>query len=542
MNTVLAATLLLLAPQGGKIVNPNLEGQKEATEAKQLAGFLHSTNKLNVANNWTTLDHPTLNGKPQSILIVTRYGQPREDAAPIGVWYNAGKWTIFNQDKSPMKSGQKFVVEVFEKNKFAFEHRFNGSGNYSSPIREYDLPKQKGYGLFVTPVYSDSAVYNINPCASWFDGKTWTVYQANQAPLDPGASFHVVYAKAYQAGKFDDGEENGVDSPNEFRLDLPFTNGQGEVLLSVGPTYLQVNDASIEDPFSVAWFGTGWKIATWEEDIIPEGSGFYVRIAGKLPLEALTTTEGSLTQAESYRLTCIGFRCIKETADDILERDGKGDEIVLLFDRAIDDGKSDPKPLPFLQTAFFGDVNRPDANLWIQAGSRGSTGGIKAGDSFPENFQVAPTGASGSLPMVIWEGRLQEGGPATVVVPAVFEQDSTGTSLNRRLYPGIALRAGAEERGMSALGALVPYIARNDRGDYAVGIRRFSVRRRVNNRKTIQRTGFSSPLTRIYLNRGNAAQLATAQGAFGIGTFAIKQGTEATDKGAYEVFYRIERI
>lgn len=542
MNTVLAATLLLLAPQGGKIINPSLEGQKEATEAKQLAGFLHSTNKLNVANNWTTLDHPTLNGKPQSILIVTRYGQPREDAAPIGVWYNAGKWTIFNQDKSPMKSGQKFVVEVFEKNKFAFEHRFNGAGNYTSPIREFELPKQKGYGLFVTPAYTDSAVYNINPCASWFDGKTWTVYQANRVPIDPGASFHVVYTKAYQAGKFDDGEENGVDSPNEFRLDLPFTNGQGEVLLSVGPTYLQVNDASIEDPFSVSWFGTGWQIATWEDDIIPEGSGFYVRVAGKLPLEAMTMMEGTLTQAESYRLTCLGFRCIKETTDDLLERDGKGDEIILLFDRAIDDGKNDPKPLPFLQTSFFGDVNRPDANLWIQAGSRGSTGGLKAGDSFPASIEVAPGGTGGSLPKVIWEGQLQEGGPATVVVPAVFEQDSTGSPLYRLLFPGIATRAGAVDLGTEALGRGVNYSVRRDSGDMAVGTRQFAARIRVGRRYYTRRSGLRAYLKRIYLNRSNAATLAAAQGPLGVGTFAIQQGTDRDDKGAYEVFYRIERI
>ncbi len=541
MNTVLAATLLLLAPQGGKILNPGLDAQKEAVEAKQLAGYLHTANKLNVSNNWTTLDHPSLNGKPQSILIVTRYGQPKEDAAPIGVWYNAGKWTIFNQDRSPMKNGQKFVVEVFERNKFAFEHRFNGVGNYTSPITEFALPKQKGYGLFVTPVYSDSAVYNVNPCASWFDGKNWAVYQANQAPLDAGASFHVVYTKAYQAGKFDDGAENGIDSPNEFRLDLPFTNGQGEVLLSVGPTYLQQNDASIEAPFSVSWFGTGWRIATWEDDIIPEGSGFYVRVAGRLPLGAATMMEGTLTQVESYRLTCLGFRCLKETADDLLERDGKGDEIVLLFDRAIDSGKGDPKPLPLLETAFFGDVNRQDPGQWIQAGSRSDKGGIRTGDSYPATIQVAPGGMDGNLPKVIWEGQLQQDGPATIIVPAVFERDSTGSWVNRRMYEGIAIRAGAEENGTSALDKYLTFATRRGDGDVAIGIRTFRMRSRIT-RIRLAGTGYRAILNRIYLNRANAATLSTAQGPLGVGTFSIRQGSENDDKGAYDVFYKIERI
>src|SRR5437762_6651945 len=85
----------------------------------------------------------------------------------------------------------------------------------------------------------------------------------------------------------------------------------------------------------------------------------------------------------TYRVKINGFRVIQETYDDLLERDGKRDEVQIsvittLLDK---DGKLIGVPSE-KTTPIMGDTNRL-ANR-IQAGSASSLGGLRTGDSFPD--------------------------------------------------------------------------------------------------------------------------------------------------------------
>ena len=65
--------------------------------------FVHVATAANIDSNWTTIDHPLTNGNPNAIILVTPNWNPggvggTYDNHPIGVFYTAGKWTIFNQD------------------------------------------------------------------------------------------------------------------------------------------------------------------------------------------------------------------------------------------------------------------------------------------------------------------------------------------------------------------------------------------------------------------------------------------------------------
>jgi hypothetical protein len=65
----------------------------------------------------TEINNPLINGNESAILIVTQHFQNSTEVyneASIGVWYNpvAGRWNIFNQDKSPMPVGAAFNVLV----------------------------------------------------------------------------------------------------------------------------------------------------------------------------------------------------------------------------------------------------------------------------------------------------------------------------------------------------------------------------------------------------------------------------------------------
>jgi len=83
--------------------------------------FTHTATIANSSFNWTTLDHPKLNGNPHALVFVTHNWNPGgglggvyNDQA-IGVWYwdSAGRWAIFNQNTDiDMPAGAVFNVLV----------------------------------------------------------------------------------------------------------------------------------------------------------------------------------------------------------------------------------------------------------------------------------------------------------------------------------------------------------------------------------------------------------------------------------------------
>lgn len=128
-----------------------------------------------------------------------------------------------------------------------------------------------------------------------------------------------------------------------------------------------------------------------------------------------------------YRFTINGIHVNRESWDTALQTDGKGDEIFVLVDlRQLSVGGSPVGPVTQIATAVYGDTNGFPAR--IKAGSRSSQGGIRTGDNIPEGLAPwfryeAPQ--RNRLPLLVWEGTLTEGRDGVLIVPAIWEQDST---------------------------------------------------------------------------------------------------------------------
>lgn len=132
--------------------------------------------------------------------------------------------------------------------------------------------------------------------------------------------------------------------------------------------------------------------------------------------------------ADYYRVVAKGFICNRETNDDMLERDGKRDEIYLASTSVLIDanGYSMPQTSVKNRTRTMGDVNgRAKEERRCMAGSAvGSLGGIQTGDNVPD---VEPwknnANASGDLlPFVLWEGDLSDG-KSVMITPTIMEYD-----------------------------------------------------------------------------------------------------------------------
>lgn len=58
--------------------------------------------------NTCPVDHPATNGKSNEVVFASQYWTGAYNAHPIGVWYSADKWHVFNEDEAPMPVNARF--------------------------------------------------------------------------------------------------------------------------------------------------------------------------------------------------------------------------------------------------------------------------------------------------------------------------------------------------------------------------------------------------------------------------------------------------
>ncbi|MBK6598037.1 MAG: hypothetical protein IPG25_09190 [Proteobacteria bacterium] len=130
--------------------------------------------------------------------------------------------------------------------------------------------------------------------------------------------------------------------------------------------------------------------------------------------------------ADKYMVTITGLRAYQASADDMLSRDGVGDEVyAAAYVRSYDRHTGQLAAVETHISAVHGDVNKFGAQR-LQAGTRSATGGIRDGDMIPDGGFIAmrsvPAQAS-TFPMRIFEGTLVDGGTALLISPSLWEQD-----------------------------------------------------------------------------------------------------------------------
>jgi len=98
-------------------------------------------------------------------------------------------------------------------------------------------------------------------------------------------------------------------------------------------------------------------------------------------------------QSGRLRISFVGFDCYRETWDDILHSDGKGDEVYFNFGFSLADKNGNSKLAYEKRTPVYGDATKPAFNNRINVGSwvdvfGNNRGGIKAGDTYRCNDVV----------------------------------------------------------------------------------------------------------------------------------------------------------
>lgn len=135
-----------------------------------------------------------------------------------------------------------------------------------------------------------------------------------------------------------------------------------------------------------------------------------------------------------YQLVAREFVVLRQTVDDSLERDGAGDEIQIRLTTLNVDRDGNFLSDTSIRSGSFGAPDHNDfAAGTAEAGwsAEQRIGGLKTGDVYPPRPREIQH--NGDLPMVLWEGTLEMGGPSVVLVPTIWELDGTaGQAANRR--------------------------------------------------------------------------------------------------------------
>jgi len=264
---------------------------------------------------------------------------------------------------------------------------------------------------------------------------------------------------------------------------------------------------------------------------------------------ALTTmllfTLSSWSQTGRVRISFAGFDCIRETWDDILNTDGKGDEVYFTFSFLLGDKNGNTKLNYEKRTPVYGDATGQFSNR-ISVGScvdmfNNNKGGIKAGDNYRTSLLL------GEYDMT--------NGDILTVIPTGWEQDpiadnqasfsstiqSIGYSINQKIAPlaigiGIltmdptAIILGASQLGMPKLKAGGEQGELGKPGTRPIGMEKY---------------GDFSPKF-LAITTPNLAFLSNSDMGFGKGVIAVHYDETAVgnlrDHGIYTILIKIEFV
>jgi hypothetical protein len=254
-------------------------------------------------------------------------------------------------------------------------------------------------------------------------------------------------------------------------------------------------------------------------------------------------------QAGRVKISFAGFKCLKETADDILHLDGKADEVFLRFYFTLADKSGNTKLKYSNQTDVYGDNYGPFGNR-VNAGSAvdlfgNLRGGIKAGDNYYCNNVIGEYDlAAGDVLTVvptIWEwdpGTGYESSFDATIDGAYTVINQKASALSNQRFPtgGLLGISGTDILGLMLL----------DGGSFLSLKAAFGITGALTPKPRpigITTTGDYSPKA-VLLNANVMQQVAGSNFGYGAGVIPVQYNEEALgntrDHGNYIVLLKVE--
>jgi hypothetical protein len=354
-----------------------------------------------------------------------------------------------------------------------------------------------------------------------------------------------------------------VTAKGKGTIKYTFTRSDG----AVGPTFTLFFDGSVATQtvtntwtLSVASY-TGWQtLKAWASNEVESGRAYF-----KLNCQGAQTPQTPqpprqqpkqppAQQAHArFRVTINGFIADRQTADDILERDGRGDEVFFLAQARLTEGGRSLRDSGLLRSRVMGDANgRSDR---VNAGSSPpnliapTTGGLRTGDTFPSStpWRLATAPTADRAPMLLFDGDLASGQTLTIV-PTFWEWDGPDdllTAVGRAFNPVLDFGARSVMPAPMPTGLLGQILGVAEEGiGSEVRVRRGIFGDPHDRPVGMQFTadGYTFRPQRLLMSYELADAASRADFGFGAGVVPIRYTDNRDLQGDYRIFVQIQRL
>ncbi len=166
--------------------------------------FKHTTTTGDITSNYTTLNHPLLNGNPNAVVLVQHvYSSGNRFDHNAGVWYNriTKRWTIYDNSYAGMAVGQVFNVLVIPNKSDTFVYKALSSRilpDANDHVLRIDHPLLDGNPnahVYVAhnwnPLGDDNHIVDSHPLGVVYFQGHWNVYHTDFEPIQVGATYNI---------------------------------------------------------------------------------------------------------------------------------------------------------------------------------------------------------------------------------------------------------------------------------------------------------------------------------------------------------------
>ncbi len=241
----------------------------------------HVANTSNTSGHITTIDNPATNGKSRVVLMVTQsYGNQSSGTYnnnEIGVWYNGGKWKIFNQNKKAIPRNAKFNILIIAHNSgkaFVYSTNSSNTNGHITTLNSSLTDNKPNKLIFVTQNYGK---YNTSNLGVWYSQGKWKIYNENTKQKMPiGTKFNVFVLNAGN-NKIGNLDLYGFKYSN---------NSNGHISIINSPLQLTKESTLFTTPnwkgsynpnINGVWYnGKNWTIFNQNRQILPKNVQFNV--------------------------------------------------------------------------------------------------------------------------------------------------------------------------------------------------------------------------------------------------------------------------
>lgn len=253
--------------------------------------FVQTATAGNSSYDYTKINNSLINGNPNAILMATPNWNPGGtgrvyDNHPIGVYYYANTWAIFNQDRTAIPVGAAFNVWVVPSSDHPFVWKAT-SASLGSDYTVIDNATTNGDStgwLLVTPNWNppgSGGIYDNHPIGVFYTGGKWAIFNQDLASIPVGASFNVVNVESI--GGYQATATSYNSSGDYMTLPAALTSGSSHALIFITANWNPnggSSDVYNNHNTGVWWTGTQWAIFNQDVTPIPNNAAFNTTTLG----------------------------------------------------------------------------------------------------------------------------------------------------------------------------------------------------------------------------------------------------------------------